>query len=1510
MKTTIPRLHIYLTLTAASALLTACAQDLPVIDTVQPNYVQKSDILGREWYLRVTTVDTHFTNAQSFPGSMGSLARGVFDVQENTLFFYRTYEFLAGSEAYAQKSDTDTPLRDAAGNLVQHAVPQDYQKVRCTADAECHAGARCANGSRADAWKDEGDWQGFCVNLGQQYVYRGAPVLAMPISSHFDIAFTYSPATGEKTNRRVENTTDRKWYDREFMRVDWGNNQVMSYDADPFSGVVAASLFAGDSVAGPDGFQMGEDVRCPGNASTCAGPISVQKFFSFTNRKILQAAMASPDGGATQVPACFFYPWYIGGVYDCASEEFTARFFFLEVPRFAEPERRYVAREMDDVELQKFGFFRSERAVYDIQFGNIFSNEVRRAIRHRTWDKYVKKADADGQWRGDFDYTRMTPEPIVYYLNAEHPRELVAESIEIAKMWSEPFEAVVKFHKPGYTLDHPMFVLCENSDAEAQAALDAGHKQDDGLWAPGADGKPAPIAKGDVAQWSGTSLGQRFCRHMEEPHLFGDLRYSMMHVVNQPLQVGLYGYGPAANDPLTGEVIAASAHAYVSPMKQGAESALQAMEFAAGILDFNDVKRASEKQYTTATRVRQQYDLKAPKSLEDVRAHVAAMLDPEVRDHLGTLGLEKTDNAGTWAQSRMAMVQQNPELNAMLVGDDDGHSVQAMFKSWHIPVGQSALVTPQQAAAWSLSNWATTGGHLHQQEVYQKLAEKTMHFAEFADGAIVGLAEEYGSQYDEQLCKAYVTAGASTLITWKAESDPPVACTTLGAFESQGLGKGRICATVGGQTAWATCSARTLADQLRVALNDVNNNANPAVEQQHVLPGPFYTGTTDPMVRATQEIGREVIAKLRVDIRTQVWKRIYRGTQQHEVGHTLGLRHNFEASTDALNYHRHFWDLKLDAQGQVVNPFATETPAQGKGNMRMHMLASVMDYTAKFNGEFLGVGLYDKAAIKFGYGDLVETFDSPPALDKAPNAELAPLANYLATPADADPAVVMVQNHGVTDWNKITRRVHYTTLPAYFGGVDKLYARHDASWRDIKGSPCAKDSDCTDGRTCAPLGDAAFCAKKSVREAEVPFRFCSDELSGQTPSCATNDEGADPFEITRNALEDYENYWFFWGYMRDNEMFNPNNYSNRVTRQFYTATRQMQFWAVDFATYQKDGWWKKRYGKDFDQDINGGLSGAYASLLGFNTMAQALGRPSPGYYVMNPARGRFEPYNNIDGQTAELHWFDELDGARPVYASWGGGYMYRPVTAGQIYDRLAALQMLSDPTLPRFVGVNENEDTRRYLVSFFNLFPRQLIDLFGGISFEGVDSYGWILLQGPNADGTADTLQRPLYAGNTGPAAKNCSDFPNNTPLADKVGCVKYRVYPDGRPTFPSTRFRMPLLGSVYGMSFLTKGYDRQYLDLARVFVAGNQAQITLPDSVTETDIAKFTDPLSGRIYVAARISKNTVNPGYEAVLAAQKELAKYKSLEKLQTDYLFSEYQFRVSLLDLVRTMHEVYEY
>ena len=54
-----------------------------------------------------------------------------------------------------------------------------------------------------------------------------------PILSHFDIKRDYNPATGEQTNVIIENTIDRPWHERDYVRVDWSSSQV---DAQQFGG--------------------------------------------------------------------------------------------------------------------------------------------------------------------------------------------------------------------------------------------------------------------------------------------------------------------------------------------------------------------------------------------------------------------------------------------------------------------------------------------------------------------------------------------------------------------------------------------------------------------------------------------------------------------------------------------------------------------------------------------------------------------------------------------------------------------------------------------------------------------------------------------------------------------------------------------------------------------------------------------------------------------------------------------------------------------------------------------------------------------------------------------------------------------------------------------------------------------------------------------------------------------------------------------------------------------------
>ena len=90
---------------------------------------------------------------------------------------------------------------------------------------------------------------------------------------------------------------------------------------------------------------------------------------------------------------------------------------------------------------------------------------------------------------------------------------------------------------------------------------------------------------------------------------------------------------------------------------------------------------------------------------------------------------------------------------------------------------------------------------------------------------------------------------------------------------------------------------------------------------------------------------------------------IFRGLTDHEMGHTMGLRHNFAASTDALNYDDQFWQTYTDQ---------TMTDGQKDIADAEYEYASVMDYGSRFNTDIQGLGKYDMAAIRFGYGQLVD----------------------------------------------------------------------------------------------------------------------------------------------------------------------------------------------------------------------------------------------------------------------------------------------------------------------------------------------------------------------------------------------------------------------------------------------------------------------------------------------------------------------------------------------------------
>ena len=112
----------------------------------------------------------------------------------------------------------------------------------------------------------------------------------------------------------------------------------------------------------------------------------------------------------------------------------------------------------------------------------------------------------------------------------------------------------------------------------------------------------------------------------------------------------------------------------------------------------------------------------------------------------------------------------------------------------------------------------------------------------------------------------------------------------------------------------------------------------------------------------------------------------YSNTLVHELGHNVGLRHNFKGSNDKENYY-------------------TLEQAHALGLNNIPAYSSTMDYAPSMLDETPTWGLYDIAAFKFGYGRKVETVqDSSSAMpaavanpgDEGTDEEKAAYQQYLA----------------------------------------------------------------------------------------------------------------------------------------------------------------------------------------------------------------------------------------------------------------------------------------------------------------------------------------------------------------------------------------------------------------------------------------------------------------------------------------------------------------------------------
>ena len=1201
----------------------SCAETVGDIDRTQPDKLEKSLFRAdKTWYYKQTIIDVPPKTTWTFEGVGSDLFKIRFEVQGETLFAYRAHEHSPG-----QDPDVDPDWKDVGAT---HYIP--------------------------------GEGEG--VNPDQ---YKEAPIQAWEIGGHFDVIREYNSTTGEQQNVLVENVTDRPWYERQYMRVNWakglGGATIPGYNGNlinaPLSGHATVVSEGQEPDGSPDSIRFERADGTILDSRTEAVDDSVV-YFDYTEQKTMEPSF------------CFR-----GEPADCTPERIKIRHSFWRIDDNRDQD--YEAAIWDDIRQSKFGYFRTERFSYDRQRGEVDSGRIYLVNRHRTWE-HSNQRTADGTFKRtpagdripiDF-FNDGVPRPIVYALNPEHPDNLVETAQGIADDWDRAFRR--------------------------STAAACGVEVPDGVNIDAVPvGEPGKTCKqyreaGEVPRMYVLDKNEDGAKRA------GDLRHSFMYWVDQAQAAGPLGFGPSYGDPETGELISGIAHIYGAQVDTYAAYAMDIVDVLGDFLTVEDLADG-----------------------EHIRAHIEA-------------GRDRVDPRRMSAQAA--------KQNAMSAEDFEALDVREAVN----------MVLPQ--ASRPIASELSRMG----------LPEGSPFYERWQADRVKGTGLEQlllrGTAGDEIVGALSHTKEFKQLAPNWHPGDP----VPEEAFE------------LINPSNWAYGSAMREMEADRIEYFSTRNVMMADFEDDAIIGLALdFEGEKDPA---------KVYQALRADI--------YKATMLHELGHTIGLRHNFEGSFDATNFHDQYWDQRSENLQNIaasddfsvakINKESEFTEAQKQGRMREYQYSSIMDYGMKFNSDFQGLGKYDEAAILMGYANSVEVFEEPRT------DVLKRLRDYmlkLSYSPDFDFEGYLEdtwENRTHPQDNHPLRHFNYTHMPYFVGGTatDNYLALRQRKVRDYDEVRLEREAGLT-------------------QDLEVPYMFCGDEWVSSIVSCNRWDLGANYQEIQSAAINAYYNYYFFDHFRREQIDFNPNAVMSRVYERYFrliSDTYRFGLWAGVF--------W-------------GGLPDPVLSYMwqtaivhGLDTLLNVISTPEYGTYRLADD-GRYHQWK-YDIEPGPGNFVVQMGQGRRRHTRyyWDEGYNYYdyPVESGHFWDWLVGLISLTESTFT-VLGVEVQSDFRTYSIPYYLLFPEKLTRWFNAMAMRDSDGYG--------------------------PRVFN-----------NELKFLTQMDKPEGNPLNLRPDFTTQFYAMMYGMQSFQSNFSLHYVDQMQVFRVGSGEQMS---AGPEYEILTFSDPTTGHQY-------------------------------------------------------------
>lgn len=1380
---------------------------------------------------------------------------------------------------------------------------------------------------------------------------RQGEILAVyRIQSHFDIRRSYNPQTGEELNVVEENGSDRPWYQRRYMRVDWSQNLVGGYSAMSFAewtGRVRAApvpLYINDPTdPNAPRFDYGE----------MNGQQNVLTYFDVTNRMTLHPEEVNlAQWGYPNLPACMLID---RAIESCQPADVHMRISFMRL----DPMRDYEPQALDGHRMDRFGFFEAGRVGYNRDRQDILNTERRHfSHRHNLWMQHhmPRVAGMTGNLGGELPETRCTTRdpnviatecqsvsrtancvgatettagrcvdrfalcsqdsdcgaenvargarcdtassyfrgdgkgvcllpyrdrevrPVVYHLSPNYPERIMPATEQVVSDWNRAFsEAVGEARRrecildPGvadksscdaYRAFNPLRREASNQEAALTAQgqpLPAGGRvtTQDGQWVfvgchnpvwgsdPNLPGYQPDAAKLAAARANGWDLPA--CGPQGTSARLGDLRYSMIANINEYDRQGAWGLANITGDPETGEVFSGRGAQWVTISDLQTNNTIDILRVLNGEIQPEQIangesireqypglgenagREARETRSGQATGANEsglpamRSLLQGPRSMDEVNAIVAASR----MDHLDMGNVHREAASGAEIGVRAGAGSIN--LNDLARDPSTGRLTEAALRyngiqQWVRRGDSPILVQGQRDLATQMQRLAGT-----------EIEDRMMNNAQLALGG-----------QDPRL---------SGVLPQARDAASPARRWNLRMRQVQRAIESRVsmhqCNMEHDHT------ARFDDDELRFYLAQFRQNRVP----YGVTFGREWTFTD-----ASGNIDWN---------QARLWlvNYIHYPVTLHELGHSIGQRHNFASSADAINYNDRYWPIRAARHNNNANMVRPRWEYSAAGQPEISdqeqelglegvAYSSVMDYKGV---EGRGLGKYDFAFVMHGYVNMVEAFRDVSNRDRALN-----LFNTYSG-GGQQPLSFGLLGTGSASSIRLTS-FHYTEIPSVVGTEMRTQEIHPGvsltgqypkltqenrfpvfldETRSIAYNGFGWEPDHTNEATRGPDGAAGNFLL-------VPYRFETDDYAGVYWYNSRYDAGADFYEVMRYFGSRYLDYYPFASFGRERSSFTINGYVSRMMGRYLdnmyyimrVAGIYENFYRSIFASVTNYNEWKAQ---------PAGIAQALGTATVFDTFTAALLMPEWSRFgTVYALRTRPE-----DGQ----RFYDEANfgesGAfqmpigegRQFQSTWdyGSGRFWRErlVNVGSYYDKIMALNYMTD-TFVYTVNRDLDQDLRNYQVNVYTVYPGQTIRLFGSILSEDHADIG---PQARNPGRNVSLLRTRLALLN----------------LPQGTGMGQNGRDPALTAVNPNLGFTTMLWSAVYAMAGLSGSYDQRFIQSARLWADGDPFAATLPANQTVT----FTDPVTGLTYRAIKQASQTpgatnLDPGVSAREAAR----------------------------------------